>query len=135
MGAALDVRELLSSQRDRGQALQKLELAQVERPPSHILFIRRCDERTLSELQQHQVLALLLRQQTKAHVVDACMTELHTQLVPESFCGLRINHIFYSPVELGDALLIRVVEEDVLIEVVTAGAHGAADVAVDAPGF
>jgi hypothetical protein len=45
VGAALDVRELLSAQLDRGQALQELELAQVERPPSHILFICGCNER------------------------------------------------------------------------------------------
>jgi hypothetical protein len=68
------------------------------------------------------VLALLLWQQTQAHVVDAGVTELHTQLCPEPLCLLRTYHIFYSPVKLVDAFLIRVVEEDMRVEVVAAGA-------------
>jgi hypothetical protein len=77
------------------------------------------------------MLALLLGQETQAHVVDAGVTELHTQLVPEPLCLLRIDHIFNSPVVLGDALLVRVVEEDVRVEVIVVGACGSADVAKD----
>ena len=81
------------------------------------------------------MLALLLGQETQAHVVDAGVTELHTQLVPEPLCLLRIDHIFNSPVVLGDALLVRVVEEDVRVEVVAAGACGTTDMAAELSSF